>query len=177
MNKLAALTINIALLTALAPVDVNGDSGSDYWPTQRGPDATGAAKNGNPPLNWSEMENIKWKVKLPGYGLSSPVVWAEKIFFLTAVETDKNAEATSGKANFVQQSLDEIIDIYASPIGVADRVYFMGRNGVTQVIKHSDEFQVLVTNKLDDNFDASPAIVGDELFLKGKTHLYCIAKP
>jgi hypothetical protein len=25
-------------------------------------------------------------------------------------------------------------------------------------------------------FDASPAIVGDQLFLKGKTHLYCIAK-
>jgi len=36
---------------------------------------------------------------------------------------------------------------------------------------------VLATNTPDDRFDASPAIVGDELFLKGKTYLYCIAKP
>jgi len=43
--------------------------------------------------------------------------------------------------------------------------------------KELKEFQVLATNTLDDKFDASPAIVGDELFLKGKTYLYCIAEP
>ncbi|MCK4293280.1 MAG: hypothetical protein KAY65_08790 [Planctomycetes bacterium] len=52
----------------------------------------------------------------------------------------------------------------------------MGRAGTTQVIKNSGEFEILATNKLDDKFDASPAIVGDELFLKGKEHIYCIAQ-
>jgi len=40
----------------------------------------------------------------------------------------------------------------------------------------ADTFEVLAINKLDDGFDASPAIVGDELYLKGNKSLYCIAK-
>ncbi len=59
MYKLVVLTISVGLLTALGSADVYGDSGSDYWPTWRGPDATGVAPKGNPPLTWSETKNIK----------------------------------------------------------------------------------------------------------------------
>jgi len=450
MNRLGAMTIIIALVTAAMSVDVYGESGNNNWPTWRGPDSTGAAKNGNPPISWSETENIKWKVKLPGEGSSSPIVWEDKIFFLTAVETDKKVatdpntesqqnqpggrpggrgpmsvppkavykfdvvcmnrkngeivwqktareelpheghqpnntyasyspvtdgkyvwasfgsrgvhcydmdgnhkwsrdlgkmktrmafgegsspalagdalivvmdqeggsfiyvlnkdtgeiiwkkardegtmwatpiavdvndktqvitnatnfvrsydvktgdiiwqcsgqtasvipcpvsgfgkvycmsgfrgsallaielghtgdlsdsnaiswqvkeatpyvpspllygdklyfcsvnkaiiscyQAETGKTNFVKQPLEGMNEIFASPVGVADRVYFVGRDGVAAVIKKSDKFEVLATNKLDDKFDASPAIAGDELFLKGKENIYCIAK-
>ena len=103
MNRLVTLIISVGLLTALVSVDVYGDSGSDYWPTWRGPHATGVAPKGNPPLTWSETKNIKWKVKLSGQGTSSPVIWGDKIFFLTAIETDKkgspNAQAASKSQN------------------------------------------------------------------------------
>ncbi len=72
MNKLMALTVAVGIVTALALADVYAGSSSDYWPMWRGPSATGAAQKGNPPLTWSETENIKWKVKLPGQGSSSP---------------------------------------------------------------------------------------------------------
>jgi len=447
MYKLVVLTISVGLLIVLGSVDVYGDSGSDYWPTWRGPDATGVAPKGNPPLTWSENKNIKWKVKVPGQGISSPVIWGDRIFFLTAIETDKKGlptaqsaaqggggrrpfhggrppkniykfdlvcldrktgklfwqktareelphdghhsnyggfasyspvtdgkyvwasfgsrgvhcydtdgnhkwsrdlgkmrkkmmfgegsslalagdavivvidheddsfiyalnkqtgdtiwkkerdeasswatplpvdvkgkmevvtsatnfvrsydvktgvliwqcsgqtgnvvpspvvgfgkvfcasgfrgsalqaielgrtgdlsgsdaitwqvneatpyvpspllygdkiyvcsvnraviscyQAETGKANFVEQRLEGMGEIFASPVGAADRVYFVGRNGKTQVIKLSEKLQVLATNTLDDKFDCSPAVVGDELFLKGKEYLYCIAE-
>ena len=64
----------------------------------------------------------------------------------------------------------------ASPTGAGDKVYLASQNGVTVVIKNSETFEVLATNKLDDQFDASPVVVGDELFLKGKESLYCIAE-
>ncbi len=80
MYKFTALTVVVGFLAALAPADVYAGSGSDYWPMWRGPGATGATEKGNPPLTWSETENIKWKVKLPGEGSSSPVIWGEKIF-------------------------------------------------------------------------------------------------
>jgi hypothetical protein len=44
------------------------------------------------------------------------------------------------------------------------------------VIEQGDELNVLATNQLDDPIDASPAPVGNELFLRGKTHLYCIVE-
>jgi outer membrane protein assembly factor BamB len=451
MNKLKALRFGIGFMMVFVSVGAYGDSGGDYWPTWRGPDATGVAPKGNPPLVWSETENIKWKAKLPGQGTSSPIVWADKIFFQAAIKTDKKGtsaapegqnpdsggnrrrpfhggraptnvykfdlvclerksgkilwqktareelpheghhrdhggfasyspvtdgkhiwtsfgsrgvhcydidgnhkwsrdlgkmkvkmmfgegsspalagnavivvmdhegdssiyalnkktgktiwkkgrdestswatpiavevdgkmqvvasamnfvrsydletgslvwqcrgqtanvipcpvvgfekvfctsgfrgsallaielgrtgdlsgsdaiswqvneatpyvpspllygdkiyvcsgnkaiiscyQAKTGTANFVKQPFEGMRDIFASPVGAANRVYFVGRNGVSQVIKLAEEFQVLATNTLDDKFDASPAIAGDELFLKGKTYLYCIANP
>jgi hypothetical protein len=68
-----------------------------------------------------------------------------------------------------------VTDIYASPVGALGRVYFVGRNSTTEVIKNADKLEVLATNKLDDGFDASPALAGNEIFLKGKKNLYCIS--
>jgi hypothetical protein len=43
------------------------------------------------------------------------------------------------------------------------------------VLKKGPELEVLATNKLDDKTDASLAIAGDEIFLRGRANLYCIA--
>ncbi|MFC1557645.1 hypothetical protein ACFL5L_06645, partial [candidate division KSB1 bacterium] len=40
------------------------------WPQWRGPMMTGAAPAGNPPVEWSEQQNIRWKIRLPGKGYS-----------------------------------------------------------------------------------------------------------
>jgi outer membrane protein assembly factor BamB len=44
------------------------------------------------------------------------------------------------------------------------------------VIKHADAIEELATNVLDDRMDASPAIAGREIFLRGHQFLYCIAE-
>ena len=48
------------------------------------------------------------------------------------------------------------------------RVYFPGREGTTLVIRNSPTFEVLATNVLDDGFDASPALVDKEIYLRGQ---------
>ena len=47
------------------------------WATWRGPDGSGTAP-GNPPTEWSEDKNIKWKTQLPGLGNSTPIVWGDR---------------------------------------------------------------------------------------------------
>jgi outer membrane protein assembly factor BamB len=56
-----------------------------YWPQWRGPHASGVSKTASPPLQWSETKNVRWKVEIPGRGSSSPVVWGDRVFLLTAV--------------------------------------------------------------------------------------------
>ena len=420
MKKLVAVVISVFLLVSSSAY---ANSGGENWPTWRGPDATGAAGSGNPPLTWSEKENIKWKVEFPGEGLSTPIIWENKIFFLTAIESEKEGaykfdfvcmdrsngeilwqktavetvpheghhdtssfasnsavtdgefvwasfgsrgvhcydmdvnhkwskdlgkmkmvlafgegasaalagnalivvmdqqvdsfvyalnkdtgdiiwqkardeasawatplpievngklqvvtsatnlirsydvengdivwqcsgqtnnvipspvtgfdmvictsgyrgnkmqaiklghtgdlsgtdavkwevdsrttpyvpspllywnriyihtnndavlscyDARTGKPYYESQEIEGANGYYASPVGAADRVYLASQNGVTIVIKNSDTYEVLASNKLDDRFDASPVVVGDELFLKGKEYLYCISEP
>lgn len=53
---------------------------STDWPRWRGPNADGVADGGKLPLRWSRTENIRWSVKLPGWGTSSPVVRGNRVF-------------------------------------------------------------------------------------------------
>lgn len=67
---------------------------SDYeknWPQWRGPHANGVATLANPPLEWSETKNVRWKIEVPGKGLSSPIVWGDRIFLTTAIPTEESA--------------------------------------------------------------------------------------
>ena len=67
-----------------------------YWPQWRGPLASGVALDGNPPVSWSETENIRWKVQIPGRGSASPIVWGDKVFVLTAVPTGNEERGSEG---------------------------------------------------------------------------------
>jgi outer membrane protein assembly factor BamB len=59
----------------------------DQWPQFRGPAGTGVAPHGDPPLEWSETKNVLWKVEIPGAGSATPVVWGDRLFVLSAVDT------------------------------------------------------------------------------------------
>ncbi len=57
----------------------NADSATD-WPAWRGPCANNVADDRLLPLNWSQTENVRWSVELPGWGTSSPVIYGERVF-------------------------------------------------------------------------------------------------
>lgn len=84
--------------------------------------------------------------------------------------------AKTGSVAYGPEQLDEMSGAYASPVAAADRVYVLGRKGRCVVLRQGETFDVLAVNLLDDRFDASPAIAGDELFLRGHQFLYCIAE-
>jgi outer membrane protein assembly factor BamB len=71
--------------------------------------------------------------------------------------------------------LPGVTEVYASPVGAADRVYITDRYGLTLVVSHSDTPRLLASNQLDDTFNASAAIGGRDLLLRGEKYLYCLA--
>jgi outer membrane protein assembly factor BamB len=85
-------------------------------------------------------------------------------------------DAKTGTPHYALQRLDAVPNVFASPVGAAGRVYIPGREGETLVIRHGPKFEVLATNSLDDGFDASPALVDGEIYLRGYKSLYCIAE-
>lgn len=80
---LAAACVFLFAVGPVAAADPEGDA-VRYWPQWRGPLATGVAPRGDPPVTWSESENIRWKIPLPGLGHATPVVWGENIFVTSA---------------------------------------------------------------------------------------------
>jgi outer membrane protein assembly factor BamB len=85
-------------------------------------------------------------------------------------------DARTGAVRYGPVRIDALPDVYASPVATAGRIYAAGRDGKIVVFRHGAAFEPLAVNELDDGFDASPAIVGDELYLRGRKALYRISR-
>jgi len=66
-------------------IAVEGE-GARYWPGWRGPSAQGIVSGGAYPDTWSDTENVRFRVGVPGNGNSSPVVWGDRLFLTTAYQ-------------------------------------------------------------------------------------------
>lgn len=66
---------------------------AESWPQFRGPGGQGHAAATSTPLRWSETENIRWKVSVPGLGWSSPVVAGEQIWLTTSIDAEGSLRA------------------------------------------------------------------------------------
>jgi len=107
----------------------------------------------------------------------SPLLVKDRLYFHSGNEAWLSCfDAKTGKPIIEAERIPGMSGIYSSPVAAADRVYLTGREGTVVVVKQSDKMEVLATNKLDEAFEASPAIVGKELYLRGHSTLYCIAE-
>ena len=83
--KRTCLALLLAAATALVPAQEKGTDARDQWPQWRGPLGTGVAPHADPPVEWGEDKNVRWKTPIPGKGLSTPVVWGDRVFITTAI--------------------------------------------------------------------------------------------
>ncbi|MGH8245919.1 MAG: PQQ-binding-like beta-propeller repeat protein, partial [Gammaproteobacteria bacterium] len=70
---------------AVRIIEAEGEA-RKQWPQWRGPSGQGIVEGKGYPAAWSDTENVRWKVIVPGRGHSSPIVWKDRIFLTTAFE-------------------------------------------------------------------------------------------
>ncbi len=105
----------------------------------------------------------------------SPINYGKHMYFTASNNGILSClDAETGKPIFGPVRMPGITSLYASPAAASDRIYFTGRDGTTLVIKHAKQLEAIATNRLNDPMDASPAIVGKQIFLRGAKHLYCV---
>lgn len=121
-------------------------------------------------------EAVVWSRSDAAPYVASPALYQGRLHFTKSRDgIYSSVDAASGEVVIAQQRLPGIRSIYASPVAAQDRIYVTGREGTTVVLRHVNAFEVLATNQLDDMLDASPALSGDRIYLRGDKHLYCIA--
>jgi outer membrane protein assembly factor BamB len=79
-----------SLVTVLAAGVISAAAvGDDNWPQFRGHGGLGIG-SGNPPIEWDLQtgQNVSWKTTIPGLGHSAPIVWGDRVFLTTAVNSD-----------------------------------------------------------------------------------------
>jgi outer membrane protein assembly factor BamB len=100
-NLIHRMTLCVLALVALV---TEGASGGD-WASWRGPNHNGIADPAQqPPVTWSERQNVVWKTAVPGRGHSSPTVVGDRIYLATADE----ANQVQGVLAFDRQTGDQV---------------------------------------------------------------------
>ncbi|MCA9265301.1 MAG: PQQ-binding-like beta-propeller repeat protein [Planctomycetales bacterium] len=111
-----------------------------------------------------------------GSNVTSPVYHDGHLYWMSdKLGVAYCAEAGSGKLVY-EQRLSRAGQVYGSPILANERIYYLTREGTVFVIAARPEFELMSTNRLDDNrgFDGSPAVDGDRLLIRSEKHLYCL---
>ncbi len=124
----------------------------------------------------SETDNIIWSAAHSAPYVASPVLSNNRLYMNKGNDAYFTCfDASTGEVLYQDESLEGIRGVYASPVAANGHIYIAGKEGSTVVIKDSDTFEIVSVNTLDDPIDASPVIVGDQMFIRSHTHLYCLS--
>lgn len=91
------------------------------WPHWRGPNKNGIVESTNLPLKWSKTKSVVWRVKLPGPGPSTPIIWGHRIY-LTAADENELVLICIDKSGK---------QIWEKALSKGDRVYYGGESNNT----------------------------------------------
>ena len=120
---------------------------------------------------------IVWTLERDTPYVPSPLLYDGVLYFLKSNNGLLSAlDAKTGKPHYQAQRIEAAPNVFASPVAAAGRVYILGQQGTTAVVKAGPALEIVATNTLDDRFDASPALVDKEIYLRGYKNLYCIAQ-
>ena len=119
---------------------------------------------------------VAWSYDRDTPYVPSPLLYDGALYFLKSNSGILTClDASTGAAHYTER-LEAVPNVYASPVAADGRVYVVGRDGTTVVLAAGSKAQVLATNRLDEPMDASPAVVGQEIYLRGAKHLYRISE-
>ena len=124
----------------------------------------------------SGSDAILWSLDRDTPYVPSPLLYDGRIYLVKSNDGILSSyDAASGRRLWGLERVRALRSVYASPVAAGGRVYVTGREGTTVVLSGGDAFELLATNTLDDGFDASPVVVDDAIYLRGREFLYCIA--
>ena len=120
--------------------------------------------------------NVVWTQTRDTPDVASPLLSNGRLYFYKGrTGLLSCVDATTGHPHYATQRIG-LGNIYASPIAAGGYVYLTDRNGETVVIEDSDQLRIVAKNSVGETVDATPAPVGDELFIRGEQQLFCIAE-
>ena len=125
----------------------------------------------------SGSEDVVWQVSHSAPYVPSPVLSGDYLYLTKGNDAYLACfDAKTGEVIYRDELLEGLRGVYASPLVANGYIYIVGRQGTTVVLKDSETYEVVGTNKLDDQIDASPVALGGDLFIRGHNHLYCISE-
>ncbi len=120
---------------------------------------------------------VAWKQTRGLPYVASPLYYQGCVYLVKDGGLVSCFDAKTGKPFYVQERLDAIGSYYASPVAAAGRIYTASLNGKITVFKAGgDKPEILHQAEFYERIAATPAPVGDRLYLRTQTKLFALGK-
>jgi outer membrane protein assembly factor BamB len=120
---------------------------------------------------------VAWETTRGTSYTASPALHDNRLYVIADNGMLSVFNVATGEPHYLQTRLPKPYNFKASPLVANGRVYLATEEGDVVVVKAGSTFEVLATNTLtDQSFIASPIVVGNDLFLRSRTHLFRIAE-
>jgi outer membrane protein assembly factor BamB len=135
----------------------------------------GASGDITPAESESTSTGIAWSQANSGLSMASPVLYQDLLYLVNRRNSYINCYyAKTGEPAYQNVKVPDAAAFWATPWVYDGKIFCLDDVGTTHVLKVGSEFKVLYTNKLNDKFWASAAIVDGTIILRGIDYLYCI---
>ena len=120
-------------------------------------------------------DSILWTNTRGNSYTASPVLADGKLYFISDNGLLSCLNANTGQPYYIQQRLPKPYSFKASPVAAGGNLYLSTEDGDVVVVKMGEKYEVIATNKIDDEmFVSSPAVADGALYLRNQKALYCI---
>jgi len=121
--------------------------------------------------------HVVWTYKKDTPDVASPLLSGDRLYFYkekTGLLTCLNAR--TGEVHYATSRIPGMSRTYASPVAAGGYVYLTDRSGTIVVIEDAPVLKVVATNDMGEGVDATPAFAGNDLFIRGERHLFCVSR-
>jgi outer membrane protein assembly factor BamB len=124
----------------------------------------------------TDTKHVIWTRTRATPYVPSMLLYDDSLYFLTHYQNVMTrVHGPTGKDQPGTIRLGHLGNIYSSPVAANGKLYFTDLSGTTMVLTHEASPKLVSVNRLDEPISASAAIEGDEIFLRGEKHLFCIS--
>ena len=116
--------------------------------------------------------NVVWSVKKGYPSIPAPLIYRGVMYLMKEGGIVSSLDPASGKILKQGRTPDALEEYYASPVAADGKIYVVSASGKVTVLKADAQWEILAMNDLDEEVWATPAIAGNNLYIRTRTALY-----
>ena len=117
-------------------------------------------------------KNVVWSIKKSYPNIPAPLIYRDVMYLMKEGGILSTVNPSSGEVLKMGRTPEALEDYYASPVAADGKVFLVSASGKVTVLKADAQWEILKVNDLGEEVWATPAIAGNNLYIRTKNALY-----